>query len=302
MSDQIAASAAVESAAASAQTSASSTPAPQVPQAKTGKTPRPPRAPKKPVEKPPMKEYKVLMVHGYTQSGSLFRSKVRALEKALLKTLNPLGITLTFLYPTAPIRLRPRDIPGWQPTEDDADGDAEIESYGWFRFDEIGATYRGIDQGARVLAAEMRAAGGVDVVLGFSQGAFVAAALAAILEQPYRAAGSAEQQAWVDELRAANGEKKLKFAVVYSGFIAKAADLQWLYEPKMVTPSVHIMGGLDTIVEESRTRALIEKCEDPSVFVHPGSHYVPVSREWLNAVASTFKKYLYDDLQPKKED
>ncbi|KAL5606378.1 hypothetical protein BROUX41_002795 [Berkeleyomyces rouxiae] len=262
---------------------------------------RPPRQPKKAAEKPPMKEYKVLMIHGYTQSGSLFRSKVRAVEKALLKTLNPIGITLAFLYPTAPIRLSPRDIPGWQPKEDGDEGNDEIDAYGWFRFEENSLTYKGIDKGAATLAAEIRAAGGVDIVLGFSQGAFVAAALAAILEAPHRTPADADQAAWVADLRDANQGKPVKFAVVYSGFISKAMDLMWLYEPKLKTPSLHILGGLDTIVDETRSTALIEKCENPKVYVHPGSHYVPVAREWLNAIAGYFKKYLHDDLQPNKE-
>ncbi|KAL1893080.1 hypothetical protein Cpir12675_004271 [Ceratocystis pirilliformis] len=268
---------------------------------KGNKAPRPPRQPKKVAEKPPMKEYKVLMIHGYTQSGSLFRSKVRAVEKALLKALNPLGITLAFLYPTAPIRLCPRDIPGWQPKDTNDTGDDDIDAFGWFRFEENSLTYKDIENGAATLSAEIRAAGGVDIVLGFSQGAFVAAALAAILETPYRTPQDLEQKTWVNELREANQRNPVKFAVVYSGFISKATNLMWLYEPKLKTPSLHILGGLDSIVSEERSTALIERCEDPKVYVHPGSHYVPVGREWLNAVAGYFKKYLYDDLQLKKE-
>ena len=55
---------------------------------------------------------RILMIHGYTQSGPLFRAKTRALEKKLLKAF-PAGVSL--VYPTAPIRLAPADVPGFSP-------------------------------------------------------------------------------------------------------------------------------------------------------------------------------------------
>ena len=55
---------------------------------------------------------RILMIHGYTQSGPLFRAKTRALEKKLLKAF-PTGVSL--VYPTAPIRLAPADVPGFSP-------------------------------------------------------------------------------------------------------------------------------------------------------------------------------------------
>ncbi|KAK5257837.1 Family of serine hydrolases 3, partial [Exophiala xenobiotica] len=70
---------------------------------------------------------KVLMLHGYTQNGPLFHAKTRAMEKHLQKAFP--GISLS--YPTGPLRLRPRDVPGFDPTSSE-DPDS-LEAYGWWR-------------------------------------------------------------------------------------------------------------------------------------------------------------------------
>ncbi|TPX11051.1 uncharacterized protein E0L32_007912 [Thyridium curvatum] len=250
---------------------------------------------------------------GYTQSGPLFRAKTRALDKLIQKALAPANLTATLVYPTAPNRLRPQDIPGYQPPEgDDAgqpgdgDDDDEYDSWAWFRRDDATGTYRLLPEGMRRIAQAIRddCGGRADGVVGFSQGGAVAAMLAAALE-PDRAvppppAGSdaaAEDgpAAWADELRAANGGRPLRFAVSYSGFWAPPAELAWLYEPPVATPTLHVLGGLDTVVDESRSRALVDRCEDPVVVVHPGGHYVPVSREWAMPLIGFIHKHAKDD-------
>ena len=85
---------------------------------------------------------------------------------------------------------------------------------------------------------------------------------------------------WVQAVREANRGVPLKFAVVYSGFFAPPAELAWLYEPRISTPTLQFIGSLDTVVDEGRSRGLVDRCDDPVVVVHPGGHYVPVSKEW----------------------
>ena len=69
----------------------------------------------------PARKLRILMLHGYTQSGPLFHAKTKALEKSLAKAFpaapapghlatHPGGISLH--YPTAPIKLSYADIPG----------------------------------------------------------------------------------------------------------------------------------------------------------------------------------------------
>ena len=96
---------------------------------------------------------------------------------------------------------------------------------------------------------------------------------------------------------AANGHRPLKFAVIYSAFLAAPPDLAWLSEPAIETPTLHYIGSLDTVVDESRSRALVARCRDPIVVEHPGAHYVPISREWAMPLLGFIKKRCVDDEQ-----
>ncbi|KAI2604842.1 serine hydrolase FSH [Hypoxylon fragiforme] len=246
---------------------------------------------------------KILMLHGYTQSGALFSSKTKALSKLLLKGLSPPPYNRhpVLIYPTAPLRLRASDIPGYDVTTAAADEEeAESDSWAWFRKDEATGTYSGFEAGMSAIAAAVADAGGVDGVCGFSQGGASAALVAAALEHPYRSPSpSSEDPAWLTALRAANHHRPLSFCVVYSGFFAPpATNLSWLYTPPISTPTLHFLGSLDTVVEESRSTGLVERCVEPRVVVHPGGHYVPVAKEWAMALVG----WLRERCQKEKEE
>ncbi|KAK0381216.1 serine hydrolase [Colletotrichum melonis] len=237
------------------------------------------------------KEIKILMLHGYTQSGPLFRSKTRALEKLIAKSLGPFNLAPTLFYPTGPSQLSPRDIPGFVPDESANGEDQEIDAWAWWRKDESSGSYRFLDQGISTVAEAVREAGGVDGVVGFSQGGAFAALLAAILEGPHRDEKMPEDlKASAQALREANGGKPFKFAGIYSGFFAPPEELRWAYEPKIKTPTLHFLGSLDTVVEESRSQGLVDRCEEPMVVVHPGGHYVPITKEWAMPLIGFLKK------------
>ncbi|KAK3367317.1 serine hydrolase [Lasiosphaeria ovina] len=277
--------------------------------------------------KPSKKEVRILMLHGYTQSGALFRAKTRALEKMLAKALAPLNLVPALLYPTGPNRLSPRDIPGYEPSAAAAaDGEDDVmNAWAWFRKDNASGSYRLLDRGMDRLAAVMAEANApppatagepevqqqqqqqqqqrgeesdepvIDGVVGFSQGGSMAAMLAAAMETETMGQGlrppPPEHAAWVSAVRRANGGRPLKFAVVYSGFYAPPEDLRWLYEPaKIATPTLHFIGSLDTVVDESRSQALVDRCQDPLVVVHPGGHYVPISKEWVMPLVGFIRK------------
>ncbi|KAG6040824.1 hypothetical protein E4U41_006995, partial [Claviceps citrina] len=103
---------------------------------------------------------------------------------------------------------------------------------------------------------------------------------------------------WVRRLREANGGRPARFAVSYSGFWAPVASLQFLYEPRIGTPMMHYLGSLDTVVDEGRSRALVERCVDATVVVHPGGHHVPVSKEWAMPLAGFIKQHAQKDREP----
>ena len=188
------------------------------------------------------------------------------------------------IYPTGPHRLKPSDIPGYQPPEgkslEDMD-EEQTDNWGWFRRDEATGSYRGFDEGMLRVAETIKENDGVDGVIGFSQGGAMAALVAAALEADARPVPQAleAEDSWANQLREANGGKALRFAVVYSGFVARDEALEWMYEgggagaeAGIQTPSLHFIGGLDTVVDEDRSRGLAEKCRQDRtrVIVHPG--------------------------------
>ena len=242
------------------------------------------------------KPLRILLLHGYTQSGPLFSAKTRALHKAFQKSFSPRSVQ--FSYPTGPCRLRPVDVPGFS-SSDQADGaaendsKAEVEAYGWWqRKDSIeeGVVYKGIEEGVAAIANCIREEGPFDGVIGFSQGAAAAAMVASLLEGEYRLRGFEETEKaggmkYPESFCGKDGfvQPPLKFAIVYSGFRAPGERYDGFYKPNIKTKLLHFIGQLDTVVEEERSRGLVACCEEESVVVHPGGHFLPSQRPWLDA-------------------
>lgn len=219
------------------------------------------------------------------------------MSKMIAKALP--AFNATRIYPTGPHRLQPSDIPGFQPREGAEESEAELDAYGWFLHDEEPGLLRGFEDGMRAIADAIEEAGGVDGVLGFSQGGAVAALVAAALEVDRPLPEDEAQRSWVKRLREANGGKPLKFCIVYSGFVTRpGAQLGWLYEGTIKTPSCHFFGSMDTVVEESRCRGLTEQFVEPDVIVHPGGHHVPVRKESVAPLLAFLIKVLEKDAAP----
>lgn len=260
---------------------------------------------------------------GYTQSGPLFHAKTRSLEKLITKFLPPIAPAQShkssplsqlypggaqLLYPTAPIPLSPADIPGYAPAAQE--GESQLDAWGWWKRETGSGRYAGLEEGLETIAESIRAAGGIDGVIGFSQGAAAAAMVASLLE-PGRA------QAF-DEHRRGNPEaleypeswrelqrmhpKGIKFAALYSGFFAPNPLYTAFYEPKISCPTLHFIGSLDTVVEESRSLALVNACEgakEKTVY-HPGGHFVPAGKEWGSVLVGFVRQCI--DVEREEED
>ena len=260
------------------------------------------------------RKLKVLMLHGFTQTGHLFEIKTKALKKSLEKNFPPApkpghlkhypgGIELH--YPTAPIRLDVTDIPGF-----DVDGDKENpEAYGWWRRKGDGEpyTYEGMEMGLAKLAECLKRDGPFDGVLGFSQGGAAAGIVASLLEPGRREAFEAAQSnggmRYPDSFTDDSGfieepiHPSLKFGVSYSGFGASTNALyQAFYVPKIRTPMLHFLGSVDTVVSEERSLRLVDACVDgrgreggvPRVVYHPGGHFLPSSQKQYVAALVAF--------------
>ncbi|KAK0112483.1 hypothetical protein ONS96_001720 [Cadophora gregata f. sp. sojae] len=263
-----------------------------------------------------LRKLKILMLHGYTQSGPLFHAKTRALEKLLQKSFPspspsphkalpgtlpsyPGGIQL--IYPTAPMRLLLADIPGFSSSELQSDsiekGD-EPDAWGWWKRDESGK-YVGLEEGLETIRKAIEDAGGVDGVLGFSQGGAAAALVASLLEPGREEAFFSSSSpssfsyppSW-SSLRTALPQPPLKFAISYSGFYAPNATYKPFYTPKIKTRFLHVIGSLDSVVEEERSQGLVDRCENAVKVVHPGGHFVPVGKEYAGVLVGFLRDVL----------
>lgn len=252
---------------------------------------------------------KILMLHGYTQNGPLFHAKTRAMEKNLNKIFP--GISLN--YPTAPLQLKPSDVPGYQASSDE-DPDS-IEAYGWWRRSDTSdpPEYYGLDQGLASVAKILESEGPFDGVIGFSQGAALAAMVASLLEgSPRKEAFSKAQgkSSLAIEYPGAFANLEhppLKFCAAYCGFRAPGERYAAFYEgPHIQTPMCHFIGSLDTVVEESRTQALIDAAggaEKTQIVVHPGGHFVPSGKQYLDLIAAFIKQTTtLDKMESGKEE
>ncbi|KAL8998826.1 MAG: hypothetical protein Q9169_002164 [Polycauliona sp. 2 TL-2023] len=256
----------------------------------------------------PQITFKILMLHGYTQSGPLFRAKTRALHKALTKALPTHSIQLS--CPTAPIHLDPSDIPGYSGPPGNENGEDTEPAYGWWRRKdmphpsqkgETAIVYTGLQDGLNRIAETIAEEGPFDGVIGFSQGACAAAMIASLLEPGRRDAfasttssqtkDSMETESFPPSFTSLH-QPPFRFALVYSGFIAPGIRHINFYRPSIKTPTLHFLGALDGVVEEGRSQGLIEVCEGAKVVTHPGGHFLPSQRPWLDAAVGFVKECL----------
>lgn len=276
---------------------------------------------------PPRQPLKLLMLHGYTQSGSLFHAKSRALIKHITKAF-PLH-EVAAIYPTGPLHLDPADIPGYEPSpeqkEKQGEEDSKVEAFGWWRRSNTAnpPLYIGIEEGLGAVARVLREEGPFDGVIGFSQGAALAAMVASLLETGRKESfdqfvdakfacegvdlsestekepipGLAFPTSFIKD-EVVRSHQPLKFAICYSGFRAPGPRYRAFYErPAIQTPVLHVLGSLDAVVDEGRSRSLIEACEgdaekDGKVVWHPGGHFLPSQRPFLDAAVRFIQERL----------
>lgn len=229
---------------------------------------------------------KILFLHGYTQSSSVFYAKTSALRKKLLK------LNYKSVYLNGPTKLTPADLPStdslskfntvisddeetnyrswWIKPHNTNDGIdlsepvAEIKNY-----IEKGEIIPDNDLVQETESEEERRLPIVGII-GFSQGA----ALAGLLSHKFK------------DLF---GVDSLKFVILYSGFKIDTSEKSGNTKYKDYYPVdnresdqfklLHIYGELDTVVHEDRVLSLYEITKANSdILKHPGGHFVPNSK------------------------
>ncbi|KAG9312108.1 serine hydrolase FSH [Chiua virens] len=185
---------------------------------------------------------------------------------------------IELVFVDGPMVLYPVDLDGFsanalgasEVTQDaTSEYDPTTTPRGWFKANADRTVARGLEDALQMLKDVLvrdRYVG----VFGFSQGAAIAALLAALLEKPHSyPAFLVEGESPHPPLYAAN-----IFGSSYS------------------TPTLHVLGKTDVIVVEERSKVLLEISANARLEEHEGGHFVPSKANWRKF----FRDYLHDPL------
>ncbi|NWR90203.1 OVCA2 Esterase, partial [Furnarius figulus] len=123
------------------------------------------------------------------------------------------------------------------------------------------------EESLSAVAAALSERGPFDGVLGFSQGAALAAMVCAL-----RARGHPRFPS-------------LRFAVLVAGFASRAPAHRHFYRHPIALPSLHVVGDTDAVIAAALSTELARCFVEPVLLAHPGGHFIP-------AAAAQKKAYL----------
>eukprot|EP00929_Paragymnodinium_shiwhaense_P022772 TRINITY_DN14449_c0_g1_i2.p1 TRINITY_DN14449_c0_g1~~TRINITY_DN14449_c0_g1_i2.p1 ORF type:complete len:480 (-),score=116.85 TRINITY_DN14449_c0_g1_i2:113-1552(-) len=224
-----------------------------------------------------MPPLRVLVLHGFGQNAAVFIEK-RA--KDLLKKLKDVAVVNAMDAPHA----LPYDssLRGWW-SYPDWDGRAEtIQALADELLQRQEFECVGIQDSLELVLKEWRA-GSYDGLIGFSQGAVMAAAACAELEARARAGDV--------------GTQLPRFAVLISGFGRPVPRGLSEYPPKepLRVPSLHIWGAADTHIPPWASEALLARFVDGEQHAHAGGHFMPQKGGDVTVVQKFLTKFLAKD-------
>ncbi|HWZ90651.1 MAG TPA: alpha/beta hydrolase fold domain-containing protein [Polyangiaceae bacterium] len=195
---------------------------------------------------------RILALHGFNGSARVLESQMRAFARAT-------AAEAEFVCVDAP-SLAAGSFGWWHAREAAAAGSPRgLAGSGV----EPGAVcYEGWAEARDFIATYCKRAGPFDGVFGFSQGAALAALLAAL--GACRGGDAREPPPRFD------------FAIVVGGFASSDREHAPLFDTPqgIAVPSLHVIGRTDGIVPPASSRALAEKFREPVIVEHAGGHVV----------------------------
>jgi predicted esterase len=187
----------------------------------------------------------LIALHGFTMNAAGLRHMQSDLEPRLADAVD-------FMYPDALHTASPASVAGLSALM--GGFRAKPPNLQWWQASDDGLTYKGWERTREQLEAEVRRHEAVGL-LGFSQGAAVAASLAA-----------ASTRGLFPELR---------FVVLIAGFLPRAHDIASLFTDPVRVPSLHVWGEADPIARHAP--ALFQRFDPATreMLTWPGRHVVP---------------------------
>lgn len=238
---------------------------------------------------------KILMLHGYAQTGDSFHRKLSRLE-ASLQELDP---KTDFVYLDGPIKLETHDIPGSTGAYYHR---GEHDMRAWFDLRIVQNPPTGIHRSLDLLAATLKREGPFDGIVAFSQGTVVGAMVASLLQGDVRrrAYEAALEQSGdiLDYPESFLGIRHppLKFALFYASRVGTGDYSGWMYHhPRIETPFCHFYGEWDPMVSYEERDAVLERVrgnEEAMVVSHGGGHFVPTDCRSIETACDFVRRYM----------
>ncbi|XP_027718155.1 esterase OVCA2 [Vombatus ursinus] len=198
---------------------------------------------------------RILCLAGFRQSERGFREKTGSLRKALRGRAELLYLS------------GPHPIP--EPAPPAGPHSPEEEPRGWWFSDPEAAVFsaleepaecRGLEEALSVIGRAMAECGPLDGLLGFSQGAALAALVCAL--------GQA-------------GDPRFplpRFVILISGFRPRGPKLaQPFPQAPLLLPSLHVLGETDRVIPSQESLELAGCFSGAVTLSHPGGHFIPAA-------------------------
>lgn len=247
---------------------------------------------------------KILCLPGYLQSGKIFAEKSSGLRKPLTKKLN---LDLDYISP--PVVLNDKsELPFSLGTDEEADAkwksivELECNRCWWKHTEPFG--YEGFDESLKYLVNYIKENGPYQGILGFSQGAAMAAALNNVIEDVLPGHPSFELAIFISGFVFTtpvneNDDKYDLFEIqdvdVYRQKVKVVEGFEKYFDAsKAAGHIVNIYGTGDATVPSVRSRHLstIYDSNRLSVLEHDGGHYVPSKKHFVNPIIEIIKDVL----------
>ncbi|KAL9234694.1 hypothetical protein vseg_009533 [Gypsophila vaccaria] len=185
---------------------------------------------------------RMMCLHGFRTSGEIMKKQIEKWDESVLQKLD-----LVFV-----------DGPSPAEGKSNVEGIFDPPYYEWFQTNHDQTVYKNFEKCLDYVEDCMIKHGPFDGLMGFSQGAYLAAALPGLQAQ-----GVALKKV-----------SKIKFLIIISG--AKMKDITWAnfaYAAPIKCPSLHFLGKEDFL--KPFGEELLQCCVDPLIIHHPKGHTVP---------------------------
>ncbi|KAI8987299.1 serine hydrolase FSH [Mycotypha africana] len=227
---------------------------------------------------------RILCLHGMVQNAGVFRKKTAVIRKKLDKMAE-------LVYVTAPqMTTDPKyTSEAHRAAAADENAPEDEKPFAWWHPYPDQQTedgfYQGFKESVTFLKEFMIKEGPFDGIFGFSQGACLAAIMLICMEN---------RALMPDLFNSDFKHPNFKFAMLCAGFVPEAQKAtSGIWSHKITTPTLHMIGEEDKLIQPALQDRLVEQCIEPTVIRHAGGHVVPsnaASRNETVAFVSKFAK------------